>query len=108
MPAALETAAQKLLAQLYPAQSANVNPFAGKLELIVDPRLDAKSATAWYLSADSNVIDTIEYSHLDTTNGGPEMFVQEGFKIDGVEMKVRLDFGSGVLDFRGLYKSNGV
>lgn len=108
VPAALETAAQKLLAQLYPAQSANVNPFAGKLELIVDPRLDAKSATAWYLSADSNVIDTIEYSHLDTTNGGPEMFVQEGFKIDGVEMKVRLDFGSGVLDFRGLYKSNGV
>jgi len=108
VPAALETAAQKLLAQLYPAQSANVNPFAGKLELIVDPRLDAKSATAWYLAADSAAIDTIEYSHLDTTNGGPEMFVQEGFKVDGVEMKVRLDFGSGVLDFRGLYKANGV
>lgn len=106
VPAALETAAQKLLATITPATSETVNPFAGQLELVVDPRLDAVSATAWYLAADSSVIDTIEYSYLDSA-AGPEVFVEEGFVVDGVRMKARLDFGAGVLDFRGLYKANG-
>ncbi|MBS0448578.1 MAG: Mu-like prophage major head subunit gpT family protein [Proteobacteria bacterium] len=106
VPAALETPAEQLLASITPTQSADVNPFAGKLELVVDPRLDAISATAWYLAADSAVIDTIEYSYLDGI-GGPEVMTREGFEVDGIELKVRLDFGAGVLDFRGLYKAAG-
>ena len=31
----------------------------------------------------------------------------DGFEIDGLEMKVREDFGGAILDFRGLYKANG-
>jgi hypothetical protein len=33
--------------------------------------------------------------------------VQEGFEVDATQFKVRLDFGAGVLDWRGLYKATG-
>jgi len=106
VPAALETVALQTIAAITPAQTSNVNPFAGKLEAIVDPRLDASSATRWYLAADPAVVDTIEYSYLDGANG-PEVILREGFDVDGVEWKVRLDFGAGILDWRGLYMNPG-
>ena len=107
VPAALETAAEQLLTVLMATQISNVNPFGGKLELVVDPRLDVTSATAWYLATDANALDTIEYAYLDSANG-PEVIPDVGFEIDGMQWKVRLDFGAGVLEHRGLYKSNGV
>lgn len=106
VPGALETAAEQLLTTITPATTATVNPFAGKLELVVDPRLDTVSSTAWYLAADPALIDGIEYSYLAEANG-PEVFAEPGFEVDGVALKVRLDFGAGVLDWRGLYKANG-
>lgn len=107
VPAALETAGEQLLTTIQPTVASDVNPFAGKLELVVDPRLDAVSATAWYLAADPAKIDGIEYSYLESA-GGPEVIAKEGFDTDGMQMKVRLDFGAGALDWRGLYKSTGV
>lgn len=106
VPAALETVAEQIVGQLVPSQVSNVNPFSGKLEVVVDPRLDANSATAWYLAADPMVLDTIEYSYLETEQG-PVVEAREGFEVDGVEVKVRLDFGAGVLDHRGFWKNPG-
>ena len=106
VPAALETVAEQIVGQIVAAQVSNVNPFSGKLEVVVDPRLDANSATAWYLAADPMVIDTIEYSYLETEQG-PVVEAREGFEVDGVEVKVRLDFGAGVLDHRGFWKNPG-
>ncbi len=106
VPAALETTAEKLLATITPATASTVNPFAGKLELVVDPRLDVVSSTAWYLAGDPVVIDTVEYSYLEGEEG-PQVFTDEGFEIDGMQFKVREDFGAGAIDWRGMYKSNG-
>lgn len=108
VPATLETTAEQLLTQTTPAVVSEVNPFGavGKLELIVEPRLDAVSATAWYLSADPMQLDTLEYAYLEG-EPGPQIFTETGFEIDGMSMKCRLDFGCGVLDWRGLYKANG-
>ena len=107
VPAALETIAEQFVALITANGASSVNPFSGKLEVVVDPRLDAVSATAWYLAADSSVIDTIEYSYLETDQG-PMVEAREGFETDGMEFKVRLDFGAGVLDWRGLFKNPGV
>jgi phage head maturation protease len=106
VPAALEIVAKQYLTQISPATASAVNPFTGSLELVVDPRLDAKSATAWYLAADPTLLDTIEYSHLDG-EPGPQIESRAGFDVDGVEMRVRLDFGAGVVDHRGLVKNPG-
>lgn len=106
VPAALETAAEQVVAQITAAKASDANPLAGKLDVVVEPRLDAVSATAWYLAGDPAVIDGLEYAYLETANG-PEFFVREGWDVDGVEFKVRLDFGAGMLDWRGFYKNAG-
>lgn len=106
VPAAKEVLARQFVAQINATAATDVNPFSAQLEVVVDPRLDAYSATAWYLSADPNAIDTIEYSYLEGDEG-PVLESRAGFDVEGVEMKVRLDFGCGVIDHRGLFKNAG-
>lgn len=106
VPASLETSGEQVLAEIAASKISDVNPFSSRLELVVDPRLDAYSATSWYLAADPALTETIEYSYLDT-DGGPVIDYREGFEVDGLEVKVRLDFGAGLLDWRGLWKNAG-
>jgi hypothetical protein len=106
VPAALEVVARQYVAQINATKASDVNPFTADLEPVVDPRLDASSATAWYLAADPGAIDTIEYSFLEG-QPGPQIESRAGFDVEGVEMKVRLDFGCGVIDHRGLFKNAG-
>ncbi|PCI51922.1 MAG: peptidase U37 [Alphaproteobacteria bacterium] len=105
VPAALETDAEKFLStNIVPAKAADENPFKGKLELLVDPRLDAVSKTSWYIIADPMQIDTIELAHLEGQEG---MFTEtrHGFNVDGVEIKVRIDRGGAPIDHRGFQKN---
>ena len=77
-----------------------------KLQLIVDSRLSAKSATAWYVVSDPNAIDGLVYLYLDGA-AGPQVSSKVGFEIDGTMIKVRLDFGCGFIDHRGWYRNPG-
>jgi hypothetical protein len=76
------------------------------LSPISEPRLDAASETAWYLAASPNQIDTIEYAYLEGQQGA-YIETRNGFDVDGVEIKCRLDFGAKAIDWRGLYKNPG-
>lgn len=111
VPAAKETLADQYTSANYvPAISSSVNPFMqgkpGALTPVVEARLDANSATAWYLAADPAQIDTIEYAYLEGQQG---VYLESrmGFEVDGIEIKVREDFAAKALDFRGLYKNAG-
>jgi len=111
VPAALEQTAYQLTSNQYtPATQSAVNEFrtGGRtaLEAIVEPLLDANSATAWYLAAASSQVDTVEYCYLDGAEG-PVIESQIGFETDGISYKCRLDFAAKAIDFRGLAKSNG-
>ncbi len=108
VPASLELKAEQLVAQnLVPAQSGNVVPQSIRtLAPIAEPRLDAASETAWYLAASPNQIDTIEYAYLEGQQGA-YIETRNGFDVDGVEIKCRLDFGAKAIDWRGLYKNPG-
>jgi hypothetical protein len=89
-----------------PTSAANQNVWAGLLTPIVEPRLDTDSATAWYLVADPAQIDTIEFAYLEGQEGA-YYETRMGFNVDGMEMKVRHDFGRKVIDFRAFYKNAG-
>lgn len=104
VPAALETAAEKLLTSIQATKTADANPFGGKLELIVDPRLDAISDKAWYLASDR--VEALLYAYL-AGERGPMVEVQQGFEADGLKVKCRLDFGAGFVDWRGWYRNAG-
>jgi hypothetical protein len=108
VPAALETTAQQYTsADFVSAKSSDINPFKSALQVLVEPRLDAASTAVWYAAADPMTIDTIEYCYLDG-NEGVYIETRNGFEVDGMEIKARLDFAAKAIDYRGLYKSTGV
>ena len=81
----------------------------GTLKLVVEPRL---AATATYLAAGFDQIDTVELGVLDAAGsvggfpGGPGPVIETdlGFVRDELKWKVRHTFGAAVLDWRGLVK----
>jgi hypothetical protein len=104
VPPALETVAEKWLATIAPATTADVNPFSGAMSLVVEPRLN--SATRWYVTADPGEIDGLEFAYL-SGNEGPQVESRSGWDVDGVEIRVILDFGAGFIDHRGWFMNAG-
>ena len=110
VPSSLELTAEQLISQnLVPAKSTDVVPGSIRsLSVITEPRLDpASGAVPWYLFASPAAIDTIEYAYLDGQDG---VFIEtrNGFDVDGIEIKARLDFGAKAIDWRGMHKNPGV
>lgn len=106
VPAALETAAEQFVGPIVPNQTSQANPFTNKLTPIAEGRLDASSITAWFLIAAKEQIDIFELATL-TGQSGPQLFVKEGFDVDGVQWKASYDIGAKAIDHRGLYKNPG-
>ncbi len=109
VPAALEDTARVLMVSETDPSKTNSripNPVRGAAEIIVDARLDADSTTAWYLLANPSIFDTIEVGYLDGV-AAPFLDQQDGWSIDGVEYKVRIDAAAAPLEFRTLYKNPG-
>jgi len=107
VPEELETDAEDILHNAFIATEASkANQFRGRLDYRVEPRLAVVTggALAWY--AFSNMADTFEYSYLA---GEEEMMVEvvNSTDVDGMEIKVRKDFGAGLVDYRGMAKSKG-
>lgn len=79
---------------------------AGKMfSTIVDTARIA--ATRRYLFADPGIAPTIEVAFIDGQQM-PFMDVQNGWRVDGVEWKVRLDYGVAAIDWRGAVTNAGV
>lgn len=88
------------------ANSGITNPIKDFATVIGEARLDEDSADKWYLAAGQGK-DTIEVAYLDGVDL-PYIEQQQGFNIDGVATKVRIDAGVAPVDFRGLVRSSGV
>jgi HK97 family phage prohead protease len=104
VPPDLETKAEQIMTALNPTTPEDTNPFAGKLAISVEPRFpDAKR---WYVAADPATVDGLEYSYLEGEEG-VQIETKAGFEVDGVQIKARLDFGAGFVDWRGWYQNAG-
>jgi len=108
IPAALEGVVDQFLSSnILAATSANiVAENIRTLQKIVEPRLDSNSAKAWYLAGSPNQIDTVECATLEGKDG-VYIETRQGFNVDGIEIKARMDFGAKAIDHRGLYKNAG-
>jgi hypothetical protein len=106
VPPSLEIVAHQFTRQINATTAATVNPFSSQLQVIVDARLEDYSSTAWYLAADPGLIDGLEYAHLAGAEG-PQLEMQEGWNVLGVEFRVVLDFGCAAIDHRGWLKNLG-
>jgi len=72
-------------------------------DVIDTPRI---TGTEWYTFADPSEAPVIEVAFL---NGDQEPFLEseQGFDVDGMRLKVRLDYGVAAVDYRGGYKNPG-
>jgi hypothetical protein len=108
VPEALAVTAEQLISSTVDPSKSNAtpNPFSNRLTVISEPRLDANSATAWYLAADPSSIDTIEMAFLEGEEA-PTVEEQDEFDNDTRKVKVRHYLAAKAIDFRGLVKSTG-
>lgn len=103
VPIELLTEAQKIMSAITANKTGDVNVFNGAYEIITEARItDPK---AWYLAADPAQVDMLSYAYLN----GQGLFTEtrNGWEVDGVEVKARLDFGGVCWDYRGFYKNPG-
>ena len=103
VPPELETVGEKLITTIQAVVVENVNVFAN-LTLIVESRLT--DPNRWYIVAGPEEIDGLEYAFLAGAPG-PQIQTQVGFEIDGVQVKIRTDFGAAFVDWRGWYSNVG-
>lgn len=99
--AELETDAERLMATITPATVDDAQPI--KLAIAVEPRIAGKS---WYIAAAPEHADGMAFAYL-SGEPGPQLEQRAGFDVDGIEFKVRLDYGCAFADFRSWYKNAG-
>lgn len=81
------------------------NIVAGLFRDVVDtPRI---SGTRRYLFADPSIAPVIEVAFLEGQSE-PTLESKDGWDVDGTEMKVRLDYAVGAVDYRGAVSNAGV
>ncbi|MGI6655253.1 MAG: Mu-like prophage major head subunit gpT family protein [Desulfobulbus sp.] len=106
-PVEMETTAEVLLrSTALPddhKSAAVYNPWQGRLTPIADPHL---TGTAWYLLAHPQQVPFIECAWLE---GEEQPYIEEqiDFDSDSLMIKVRHDFGAGIIDHVGAYKNVG-
>lgn len=101
---ALELPALKLTAAIAPAASANVNPYVGLLQPVVEPLIPANR---WYLFAEPPTTPVYVYGYLNGVEG-PQVTTGPVSGVDGVEVSVIFDFGVGAIDWRGAWFNPGI
>lgn len=104
----LEMTAKQLLfstSDIGQSNPAVINPFQNSFTIVVDPMIT--SSTEWYMIAAPSMIDTLEVAFLDGVEH-PVVEQQPGWNTDGMEYKVRIDYGAKIWDYRGIYKNAGL
>ena len=102
----LETLARQILYSDTDITATNpgvINPFKGVFEPVVIPHITDWS---WYLAASASEIDTVEVAFLNGQQS-PTIEQMPGWNTDGMEYKVRVDFGVWCYEYRGMYKNAG-
>lgn len=100
---AQETEAEKLVASINATTINDTNPFAGKLRVAVENRLDGNG---WYLFADPGQRPALMHGYLNGA-AGPSIASEQGWTTLGVEYRTILDFDCGIYDWRAAYYNPG-
>jgi phage major head subunit gpT-like protein len=108
VPVGLELAAKTIMTSQFDHASGNLqkpNPLAGSMEVVSSPRLTA-STTRRYLFAPKE-FGTVEAVFLEGVGNSPVLESQDGWRVDGTEWKLRLDYAIKFMDGKGAVTNAG-
>lgn len=108
VPSAKEAVAEQYLSDLViPTKASDAVPASHKqLELLVEPLLDADSATAWYMFANPELLAALVYAYLEGREG-PQLARRETTTVLGIEFDVLLDTAVAAVEHRAAQKNPG-
>lgn len=98
-----ELEAKQVVASITPTKAGDANPWAGSLEVVVDANI---TGNAWYVMCDGVMCPCIVYGYVNGAEG-PQILTERDFDTQAVKVRAGLDFGYGVIDFRGAYFNAG-
>lgn len=104
VPAELETVAQQVIASIQATTIADVNPFAGSLEIIVEPGLT--SSTGWYLIANPAQYEGLTWATLEGMES-PRVESRPGWNTLGMEFRVTWAIDSAFTETATWYRNAG-
>ena len=82
-----------------------VNIYSGQvLTRVYEARLDTDSVTAWYLAATRGKSGKLFFLNGNKT---PYLESKQGWNVDGVEYKIRIEAAAKAMDWRGMYRNAG-
>jgi hypothetical protein len=116
-PVAAQMKVSQFLTAITASQTASTVPdYIRTVTPIIEPRLDggftnpvtgaavAGNRFNWFMAAAPGMVDTVELAYLEGQQG-VYTETRTGFDVDGVEVKVRLDAGSKVIDWRAFARN---
>lgn len=106
LPPGLLTTFQKFNATVLAAKTGDVNPFAGLLEPVVEPRLTARSTKQFYIVGEYPGVDRMVYGYLEGEDG-PTIDSEATRSPDGITVYLRHTFGSTIVQHQGFVRSSG-
>lgn len=98
-----ELSARQLTVAVQPSQIGNANVFAGFVQPLVEPLIQANR---WYLFSEPSAAPVYVYGYLNGAEG-PQVTTGPVSGVDGVEVSVIFDFGVGAIDWRGAWFNPG-
>ncbi|MGB8400292.1 MAG: peptidase, partial [Bradyrhizobium sp.] len=101
----LQTVVEKLVTTINPTVSTDVNVFAGKLQVAIEPRLP--NATQWFLFCAPGTYPVIRFLTLAGFEG-PRFETDQMFSQLGTAYRTHWHCGAGPIDWRGAWKNPGV
>jgi hypothetical protein len=104
VPSEHDVAARKLVANITPPTTDDVNVYAGRLSIAVEPRLP--TAAQWFLFAPPGTYPVIRFLTLAGFEN-PRFETENEFTRLGSAYRVHWHVGAGPTDFRGAYKNPG-
>ncbi len=98
-----ELEGRQVLASITPTKAGDSNPWAGLMELVVDANI---TGNGWHVMADPTLCPTVVYGYVAGSEG-PQIKTETDFDTQAVKVRAGLDFGYGVIDFRGAHFNAG-